>query len=154
MLTERQIEFLESHAKNYIPDKQAFSCMKGKGCSKHKCPAYWDFKWNLYNKELQAHSEKPIEGCSFILQPIFLADVVTTVYTGIDSNRQVAEAFTKIAENLDGHTKEVKQGMVALMRLMSVKDIQRVLVENEELRNQLNERNITLIEGETDAKHG
>lgn len=148
MLTVDQISILTNRAKTFVPDKGAFSCMRGEGCSKDRCPAWLDIVWNLYNTELKIHSEKNLVGCSFILEPILLADVVSTTYTGIDSNKQVADSFNRIAQNLDEHTKQVKVGMVSLMKLIGAKDIQRVLIENEELRNILNEKVIN----QTDRK--
>ena len=143
MLTSDALNYIEERAKDSTWHKDSFNCKK---CPKNGCPAWWDFTWNMYNKELKVHSEKKIQGCGFVLQPIFMADIVVNSYNQMDNANRIGKGVEKIAQGLDAHTSKVKEGLVALMKLIGVKDVQRILVENKELRQKLEEKNINLIE--------
>ncbi len=134
MLSEKYLDILEEQAQNAVFHKDAFNCKK---CPKHGCPAWWDFKWHLYNETLKQNSEKHIQGCSFRLQPIFLADMITTTYTSIDSTRDLLKGFVKASDKMDQQTDLIKKGILSMLQLLHTKDVQKIVAENQELRNQL-----------------
>lgn len=115
MLTESNIETLIDRSQNVKWDRNAFNCSK---CPKGGCPAWWKFKWNLYNTELKIHSEKQIEGCGYVLQPIFLADMITTSYRSMDSDKQIADGVKKFGELQSEEMLKVKQAIVGIGKMV------------------------------------
>lgn len=138
MLDQSQIEFIARRAKEYNPSKQAFSCIRGKGCSKDKCPAWLDLTWIMEDKRTGEKVKTPIVGCQFILRPIFDADIIETTYRNIDKSADVRKEIERYSNKLEEYTKEttakIKQGLVAIMKFIGISDINKVLEENERLK--------------------
>jgi hypothetical protein len=158
MLKQNDLDFIVKKARNYAPSKRAFSCMRGKGCSKENCPAWVDMEWIMENKETHDKVITPLIGCQFILNPIFVADMISTTYRGMDRTNDVVKGYEEsnsklqlVVEESNKHTGVIKQGIVSLLKLVGTKDVSRILDENERLKEQLEEKKINQIEGDRDA---
>lgn len=111
MLSDKQLDLIEEKTNNASYHKNAFNCSK---CPKEGCPAYWNFKWLLYNKESKVHAEKQLVGCGFSLLPILITDILSNSYQNLDSLDRVKNQVSKDSNS-------VKLGMIGLLKLAGTK---------------------------------
>lgn len=77
MLSLESLLEVISKAKNFKGSKDAFNCSK---CPKDGCPLWWNFEWQMQDKNTHQIKEKVVSGCGAVLFPIFMADMVMASY--------------------------------------------------------------------------
>lgn len=116
MITLDLLNQISTRAKNTQWSKNAFNCSR---CPKEGCPAWWKIEQKLQDNTTKEIVSKELEGCGFVLLPVFMLDVVASSYMSYD-------AICQKTNELDNIVKKGIVGLAKLVQLREVKILERI----------------------------
>lgn len=84
-------------------------------CAKGKCPSWWSFDWEFENVNDRRHKVIHLEGCGLVLLPVFVNDLIGTVYV---SNDIAENKYKEFEQNILQQQQKTNLALAILVRKM------------------------------------